>query len=101
MFRVDPAVLRASTQALADVGDVSRALDGSRGEITAQLARAGSDPLCRSTEQFLDTWAQGLRDVSGRINRLGGQLHVAATEYEHAEHRLRGQFGHGADGGPA
>jgi uncharacterized protein YukE len=101
MFRVDPAVLRASTQALAEVGDVSRALDGSRGEITSQLARAGSDPVSRSAEQFLDTWAQGLRDVSERVNRLGSQLHVAATEYEHAEHRLRSQLGRGPDGGPA
>ena len=40
MFRVDPAVLRASTRALTDVGDVSRALDGSRGEISGQLAKA-------------------------------------------------------------
>jgi uncharacterized protein YukE len=104
MFRVDPDVLRASTRALTDVGDVSRALDGSRSEITAQLARAGSDPVSRSAEQFLDTWSRGLRDVSARVDRLGGQLHLAATEYEHAEQRLRSRLGHGADGvagGPA
>jgi uncharacterized protein YukE len=101
MFRVDPAVLRASTRALTDVGEVSRALDGSRGQITAELARAGSDPVSRSTEQFLDTWVQGLRDVSARVDRLGGQLHTAATEYEHAEQRLRSHLGAGADGGPA
>ena len=101
MFRVDPAVLRASTRALTDVGDVSRALDGSRAEITAQLAQAGPDPVSRSAEQFLDTWARGLRDVSARVDRLGGQLHVAATEYEHAEQQLRGRLGRGADGGPA
>jgi uncharacterized protein YukE len=101
MFRVDPAVLRASTQALTDVGDVSRALDGSRGEITAQLGRAGSDPVSRGTERFLDTWARGLRDVTARVDRLGSQLHTAATEYEHAEQRLRGQLGAGAEGGPA
>jgi uncharacterized protein YukE len=101
MFRVDPAVLRASTRALTDVGDVSRALDGSRAEITAQLARAGSEPVSRSAEQFLDTWARGLRDVSEQVSRLGGQLHGAATEYEHAEQRLRSRLGHGADGGPA
>jgi hypothetical protein len=101
MFRVDPAVLRASTRALTDVGDVSRALDGSRAEITAQLGRAGSEPVSRSTEQFLDTWSRGLRDVSERVGRLGGQLHVAATEYEHAEQQLRSRLGSGADGGPA
>ncbi|HEY6746020.1 MAG TPA: PE domain-containing protein [Mycobacteriales bacterium] len=101
MFRVDPDVLRSSTRALTDVGDVSRALDSSRGEITAQLARAGSDPVSRSAEQFLDTWARGLRDVSARVDRLGGQLHTAATEYEHAEQRLRSHLGAGADGGPA
>lgn len=101
MFRVDPAVLRTSTRALTDVGDVSRALDGSRAEITAQLGRAGSDPVTRSAEQFLDTWACGLRDVSARVDRLGGQLHTAATEYEHAEQQLRSRIGRGADGGPA
>lgn len=101
MFRVDPAVLRTSTKALADVGEVSRALDGSRVQIAAELARAGSDPVSRSAEQFLDAWARGLRDVSDRVERLGGQLHTAATEYEHAEQRLRGHLGAGADGGPA
>jgi uncharacterized protein YukE len=101
MFRVDPAVLRASTRALTDVGEVSRALDGSRPQITAELARAGSDPVSRSAEQFLDAWARGLRDVSARVDRLGGQLHAAATEYQHAEQQLRGHLGAGADGGPA
>ena len=77
---------------------MSRALDGSRGEISGQLAKAGSDPVCRSTEQFLDTWARGLRDVSARVDRLGSRLHVAAAEYEHAEQQLRGRLGSGADG---
>jgi Excreted virulence factor EspC, type VII ESX diderm len=101
MFRVDPAVLRSSTEALSDVGEVSRALDGSRGEITAALGRAGSDPVTRSAEEFLDTWSRGLRDVTERVDRLGSRLHLAATEYEHAEQRLRRQLGQGADGGPA
>jgi hypothetical protein len=101
MFRVDPAVLRTSTQALGDVSEVSRALDGSRAEITAQLGRSGSEPVTRSAEQFLDRWATGLRDVSERVEWLGGKLHLAATEYEHAEQRLRRQLGHGPDGGPA
>ncbi len=99
MFRVDPAVLRASTRALGDVGEVSRGLDASRGEIAAQLGRAGSDPVSRSAEQFLDTWGRGLREVAERVEWLGGKLHVAATEYEHAEHQLRSRLGAGADGG--
>jgi signal transduction histidine kinase len=101
MFRVRPDALRTSSRALTDVADVSKALDASRGEITGQLSRSGSEPLSRSTEAFLDAWGLGLRGVSERVSRLGGTLHQASSEYEVAEHRLRGHLGSGADGGPA
>jgi uncharacterized protein YukE len=101
MFRVQPAALTASTRALGDVAEVSKALDASRGEITEQLSHSGSDALSRSTEAFLDAWSGGLRSVSARVSRLGSQLHQASTEYAHAEQRLQGHLGNGADGGPA
>jgi hypothetical protein len=101
MFRVQPDMLRTSTRALSDVSEVSRALDASRAEIADQLSRAGSDPVRRSAELFLDAWGTGLRDVSERVEWLGSKLHLAANEYEHAEQRLRSHLGNGPDGGPA
>jgi PE family len=101
MLRVQPEQLTGSTRALRDVTEVSRALDASRAEITDQLSRAGSDPVSRSTEAFLDAWSLSLRAVSERAARLGGTLHTASSEYAQAERRLRGQLGSGADGGPA
>lgn len=101
MFRVDPSALTESVGALRDVAEVSRSVDGARGEMTAQLARAGSDPVRRSAESFLDAWTTGLRGVSDRTEWLGGKLHTAASAYEEAERRMRGQAAGAADGGPA
>ena len=101
MLRVQPEQLTASTRALGDVAAVSRALDGSRGEIADQLSRAGSEPVIRSAEAFLDAWSLSLRAVSERAALLGRRLHTAAGEYRQAEQRLRGHLGRGADGGPA
>ena len=101
MFRVDPSALTESVGALREVTEVSRAADGARGEMTAQLARAGSDPVRRSAESFLDAWTTGLRDVSDRVEWLGGKLHTAASAYEEAERRMRGQAAGAADGGSA
>jgi hypothetical protein len=101
MLRVQPELLTTSTRALRDVAEVSRALDASRGEVTDQLSRAGSDPVTRSAEAFLDAWSLSLREVAERAARLGGSLHAAAGEYHLAEQRLRGQLGRGADGAPA
>jgi len=101
MLRVQPEQLVTSTRALRDVAEVSGALDASRGEITDQLSRAGSDPVTRSAEAFLDAWSLSLRGVSERAAWLGGKLHSAAGEYQQAEQRLRGQLGDRADGGPA
>ena len=101
MLRVQPEQLTASTRALGDVAAVSRALEASRGEIADQLSRAGSEPVIRSTEAFLDAWSLSLRGVSGRAALLGRRLHTAAGEYHQAEQRLRGHLGRGADGGPA
>jgi hypothetical protein len=101
MLRVQPELLTTSTRALRDVSEVSRALDASRAEITDQLSRAGSDPVSRSAEAFLDAWSLSLRGVSERAARLGSTLHTAAGEYQQAEQRLRGHLGRGADGGPA
>jgi len=101
MLRVRPEQLTTSTRALGDVAAVSRALDGSRGEIADQLSRAGSEPVIRSAEAFLDAWSLSLRAVSERAAVLGRQRHTAAGEYHQAEQRLRGHLGRGADGGPA
>jgi hypothetical protein len=101
MLRVQPELLTTSTRALRDVAEVSRALDASRAEITDQISRAGSDPVSRSAEAFLDAWSLSLRGVSERAAWLGGKLHTAASEYQHAEQRLRGHLGRGVDGGPA
>ena len=99
MLRVQPELLATSTRALRDVAGVSKALDASRGEITAELSRSGSDPVSRSAEAFLDAWSLSLRGVCERAARLGGTLHTAASEYQQAEHRLRGHLGSGAEGG--
>jgi hypothetical protein len=101
MLRVQPEQLASSTRALRDVSTVSRSLDASRGEITDELGRAGSDTVSRSTEAFLDAWSLGLRGVSERASRLGDTLHLAASEYQQAERTLRGHLGAGAEGGPA
>lgn len=101
MFRVDPTALTESVSALKDVAEVGRAADGARGEMTAELARAGSDPVRRSAESFLDAWTGGLRGVTDRVEWLGGKLHTAASAYEDAERRLRGQVAGAADGGSA
>ena len=101
MLRVQPEQLTASTRALGEVAAVSRALEASRGEIADQLSRAGSEPVIRSAEAFLDAWSLSLRGVSERAALLGRRLHTAAGEYHQAEQRLRGHLGRGADGGPA
>jgi hypothetical protein len=101
MLRVQPELLTTSTRALRDVAEVSRALDASRGEITDQLGRAGSDPVSRSAEAFLDAWSLSLRGVAERAALLGDRLHTASSEYHQAEQRLRGHLGRGPDGGPA
>lgn len=101
MLRVDPTALTESAGALQDVSEVSRAVDGARTEMTAQLARSGSEPVSRSAESFLDAWGSGLRGISERVEWLGGKLHTAAVSYEEAERRMRGQAAGGADGGPA
>jgi hypothetical protein len=101
MLRVRPEALTESVGALRDVSEVSRAVDGARGEMAAQLARAGSEPVRRSAEAFLDAWATGLRGVSARADRLGGTLHSASSAYQDAERTLRGAAAGGADGGPA
>lgn len=101
MLRVDPAALTESAAALRDVSEVSRTVDGSRTEMTAQLARSGLEPVSRSVESFLDAWGGGLRGISDRVEWLGGKLHTAAMSYQEAEHRMRGQVAGGADGGPA
>lgn len=101
MLRVKPELLTSSTRALRDVADVARAVDASRGEISDELSRAGSDPISRSAEAFLDAWSLSLRGVSERAAWLGGTLHTASEEYHQAEQRLRGHLGSGADGGPA
>jgi len=98
MLRVRPEQLTSSTRALRDVAAVSRALDAARGEITDDLSRAGSDPVNRSTEAFLDAWSLSLRGVAERASRLGGTLHAASSEYQQAEQRLRGQLGADAEG---
>lgn len=101
MLRVQPELLTTSTRALREVAGVSTALDASRGEIADRLSRAGSDPVSRSAEAFLDAWSLSLREASERAALLGDRLHTAAGEYHQAEQRLRGHLGRGADGGPA
>jgi hypothetical protein len=101
MLRVQPEQLTSGTRALGDVSAVSHALDASRGEITDELGRIGSDTVSSCTEAFLDAWGLGLRGVAERAGWLGSKLHTAASEYQQAEHTLRGHLGAGADGGPA
>jgi hypothetical protein len=101
MLQVDPSALQATAGPLREVADVSRGVDAGRAEMTAQLARAGSEPVRRSTESFLDAWSTSLRGVSDRVESLAAKLHTAASAYEDAERTLRGRLGSGADGGAA
>lgn len=101
MLRVDPAALAATAAPLRDVSDVSRELAAARPEMAAQLSRAGSEPVRRSAESFLEAWTTGLRGVSERVDSLASTLHTAAGSYDEAEARLRGQVTGAADGGPA
>ena len=78
MLQVDPAALQATAGPLREVADVSRGVDGARAEMTAQLARAGSESVRRSTESFLDAWSTSLRGVSDRVESLATKLHTAA-----------------------
>lgn len=101
MLRVDPTALTATAAPLRDVVDVAREVQGARAELAGNLARAGSEPIRRAAESFLDAWSTGLRGVSDRAEVLASRLTTAASSYAEAESRLRGQAAGGADGGPA
>ena len=101
MLRADPSALQATAGSLRDVADVTEGLPAARAEMTGQLARAGSEPVRRSTESFLDAWTTGLRGVSARVEALAGTVHTAAATYQDAEDRMRGRLAGGSDGGPA
>lgn len=101
ILRVDPTALTEAARPLRDAIDVARELRSARGELAAGLARAGSEPVRRSTESFLDAWATGLRGVSDRCDALATALDTAAAGYTDAEDRTRRQAAAGPDGGPA
>jgi hypothetical protein len=104
ILRVDPTELTDTARPLRDAVEVARQVQGARGELAALAARAGSEPLRRSAEAFLDAWAVGLRGVSDRSEVLASALDSAAAGYAEAEERVRRQAASGADGtedGPA
>jgi len=100
ILRVDPFALTEAARPLRDAVDVAREVQGARGELADQLSRAGSEPVRRSAESFLDAWAVGLRGVSDRAESLATALDTAAASYAEAEDRMRRQAAVGPGGGP-
>ena len=90
ILRVDPATLTGAARPLRDAVEVAREVDGACGGLLGQLTRAGSAPVRRSAESFLDAWAVGLRGVADRAEALAGTLDAAAAGYAEAEERMRG-----------
>jgi len=98
ILRVDPTELTDAARPLRDAVEVARQVQGARGELAAHVARAGSEPVHRSAESFLDAWAVGLRGVSYRAEELAIALDTAAAGYAEAEEQVRRQAAAGADG---
>lgn len=103
ILRADPAALTAAAHPLRAAAEVAREVDGARGELLADLTRAGSEPVRRAAESFLDAWASGLRGLSDRAEVLAAALDTAAADYAEAERRMRGSATAGIAGpaGPA
>ena len=103
ILRADPAELTAAAHPLRGAAEVAREVDRARGELLADLTRAGSQPVRRSVESFLAAWATGLRGLSDRAEVLAAALDTAAADYMEAERRMRGSATAGTAGpaGPA
>jgi hypothetical protein len=103
ILRADPAELTAAAPPLRAAAEVGREVDGARGELLADLTRAGPEPVRRSAESFLAAWATGLRGLSDRAEVLAAALDAAAADYLEAERRMRGSAtaGTAAPAGPA
>lgn len=91
ILRVQPTELTETARPLRDAVEVARQLQGARGELATQLTGAGSEPVRRAAEAFLDAWAVGLRGVSDRADTLATVLDAAAAGYAEAEERTRHQ----------
>ena len=104
ILHVDPADLADAARPLRDAVEVARQVQGTREELVMHVARAGCEPVRRSTESFLDAWAVGLRGVSDRAEALATALDAAAAGYADAEEQVRRQAtasSDGTEGGPA
>ena len=101
ILRVDPTELAETARPLRDAVHASREVDGLRAELDAVFAGAGSEPVRRATETFLDAWTGGLRAASERAERLVGVLDAAAADYAEVEDRMRRRAVAAAGGGPA
>jgi uncharacterized protein YukE len=98
ILQVDPTALTETARPLRQAVDVARQVEAVRGELAAPLARAGSEPVRRAAEAFLDAWAGGLRGVSDRAEALATALDTAAASYADAEQRTRRAAAGGPDG---
>lgn len=101
ILQVDPTALTETARPLRDAAEVGRQVQQAGGELAGQLARCGSEPVRRSTEEFLRAWAVGLRGVSDRGEALATALDTAAAGYGEAEDRVRRQATAGPDGSAA
>ena len=100
ILQVDPTALTETARPLRDAVEVGRQVQVASGELAGYVAHCGSEPVRRSTEEFLRAWAVGLRGVSDRGEALATALDTAAAGYGEAEDRMRRQVGAGPDGGP-
>lgn len=101
ILRVDPTALADTARPLREAVEVARQVQVARGELAAYVARAGSEPVRRSAESFLDAWATGLAGLCERGESLAQSLETAAAGYSDADERLRRAAAAGPDGGPS
>jgi hypothetical protein len=88
-LRVDPSRLAETAAPLRRAVDVAREVEAVPESLRELVARAGSEPVRRATEDFLDAWSRGLGGVADRGEALARMLDLAASSYAEVEERVR------------
>jgi Excreted virulence factor EspC, type VII ESX diderm len=88
-LQVDPARLADTAIPLRRAADVAREVERAREGLRAHLAHAGSEPVRRAAEEFLDAWSRGLGGVADRGEALARMLDLAAESYRDVDDRVR------------
>jgi hypothetical protein len=101
ILRVNPAELTETARPLRDAVRTAHEFASLQAELDAVFTGAGSDPVRRATQTFLDAWTAALRGVSDRAELLVAVLDTAAADYAEVEDRMRHRVATGPDGGTA